>query len=331
MVARKKSIGQEEENFIVYPRLGSNVDSRCALTPAGALILSGGAGHVAGAYAWMQAELVGKTGKAGGDVVVLRATPDDTYSAEVLKAAPFNSVQTVCVPEKATKKELAATAAIVAKAEAVFFSGGQQSRYVAWKGSALIDAVQAVYNRGGIVGGTSAGLAILGGHIFDGKIASSDEATTDALLNDPSNPHITMTEHLFEFPLLDDVITDTHFHERDRFGRLVTLMQRLPSGHLLGVGVDEQTALCIDRNGNGHLERSRKGEGAAYLLRGRHVQVKAGEPLHRVTVHVTRIDSTDPEHMSFNFRTWRGHGCAQYDVVVDASKSDAYSVDPYKG
>jgi cyanophycinase len=220
---------------------------------------------------------------------------------------------------------------VVAKAEGVFFSGGQQSRYVAWKGSSLIQAVQSVYNRGGVVGGTSAGLAILGERIFDGKFATSDEVTTSALLRDPSNPHVTITEDLFEFGALDDVITDTHFHERDRFGRLVTLMARQPGGRILGIGVDEQTALCIDRNGTGHLERIRTGEGAAYLLRGQGGQVKPGEPLGPVTVHVTRIDSIDKTLSWFDFRTWQGQGCVEYDVTVSGDDSGIYSVDPYSG
>jgi beta-aspartyl-peptidase (threonine type) len=279
----------------------------------------------------MQRQLVGAAGGPGGDVVVLRATPDDSYSAEVMKAAPFNSVQTICVPEAATADELAATAAIVGRAEGIFFSGGQQSRYVAWKGSALIAAVQAVYARGGIVGGTSAGLAILGERIFDGRLAASDEVTTPALLGDPDNPHVTMTEDLFEFPPLDDVITDTHFHERDRFGRLVTLMARQPGGRILGIGVDEQTALCIDRLGLGHLERTRPGQGAAYLLRGRGGQVRPGEPLGPVTVRVTRLDSTDATASLFDFRTWQGRGCVEYDVTVDATQEGVYSVDPYGG
>jgi beta-aspartyl-peptidase (threonine type) len=321
----------EPTPFIIYPRLGSPDDSRCPLRPPGGLVLSGGAGHVPGAYAWMQRQLVGATGGPGGDIVVLRATPDDSYSEEVLKAAPFNSVQTICVPEDATPDQLDAAAAIVARAEGVFFSGGQQSRYVAWKGTALIAAVQAVYGRGGVVGGTSAGLAILGERIFDGRVATSDEVTTPALLGDPDNPHVTLTEDLFEFAPLDDVITDTHFRERDRFGRLVTLMARQPGGRILGIGVDEQTALCIDRRGIGHLERARPAQGAAYLLRGRGGQVRPGEPLGPVTVRVTRLDSTDETASLFDFRTWQGRGCLEYDVTVDAAQEGVYSADPYGG
>lgn len=315
--------------FLIYPRLGSAADSACPLQPPGGLILSGGGGHVAGAYAWMQRQLAGD--RPGGDIVVLRATPDDSYSAEVMKAAPFNSVQTICVPEHATREELAATARIVAQAEGVFFSGGQQARYVAWKGTELIAAVQAVFDRGGVVGGTSAGLAILGERIFDGRLATSREVTTQALLRDPDNPHVTMTEDLFEFPPLDDVITDTHFRERDRFGRLVTLMARQASGRILGIGVDEQTALCIDRNGLGHLERTRPDAGAAYILRGQGSQVQAGKPLQPVTVHVTRLDNIDPIQCHFDFRAWQGEGCAEYDVTVDATTPGIYSVNPYEG
>lgn len=87
--------------FIIYPRLGNQADSRCRLQAPGGLLLSGGAGHVMGAYRWMQDQLVVGSGQPGGDIVVLRATPDDSYSAVVMKAAPFNSVQTICVPELA--------------------------------------------------------------------------------------------------------------------------------------------------------------------------------------------------------------------------------------
>jgi cyanophycinase len=138
--------------FVIYPRLGSKTpDPRPPQGPG--LLLSGGAGHVASAYAWMQRLITGGA-PSGGDVVILRATEDDTYSPAFLKAASFNSVQTLCVPANATKEELAQAAAIVSKAHAVFFSGGQQQRYVQWKNSSLSRAVQAVYAKGGVVGGT---------------------------------------------------------------------------------------------------------------------------------------------------------------------------------
>ena len=51
----------------------------------------------------------------GGDIVVIRATPDDSYSDEIMSSALFNSVQTICLPENATPEQLARAAAMVEK------------------------------------------------------------------------------------------------------------------------------------------------------------------------------------------------------------------------
>ncbi len=320
-VARAPDVG----DFIVYPRLGApENDPRPPQGPG--LVLSGGGGHVRDAYRWMHEVITGGRGGRGGDIVVLRATPDESYAAEIMAAAPFNSVQVICVPENATPAQLDRAAAIVAQAEGVFFAGGQQSRYVAWKGTALVNAVQKVYNRGGVVGGTSAGLAILGEHIFDGRVGSSRQVTTDALVRAPDSPAASFTDELLALPPLRDAVTDTHFRERDRFGRLVVFLARQKEPRVLGIGVDEKTALVIDRHGVGRLTRE-DGGGNAYLIATRGGQVRAGRPLGPVTTRVTRLD--DPR-TSFDFSAWTGTADS-YEVVVDGRRRPIYSVDPYTG
>jgi len=92
-----------------------------------------------------------------------------------------------------------------------------------------------------------------------------------------------------------------------------------------------RTAPCFDGLGIGPPEGVRPGQGSAYRRRGRGGQVRPGEPLGPVTVRVTRLDSTDAATSLFDFRTWRGRGCGEYEVTVDAAQDGVYSADPYGG
>jgi len=91
-------------------------------------------------------------------------------------------------------------------------------------------------------------------------------ARTRALL-DPYNQYMTMERDFFDFGPLAGVVTDTHFAERDRMGRLVAFVARpIADGWSrapIGIGVDEATALVIDATGAGTV----LGAGAVYVLR----------------------------------------------------------------
>jgi beta-aspartyl-peptidase (threonine type) len=201
---------------------------------------------VADAYRWMH-EIIGD-----GHVVVLRAGPapaDDDYERALMAAAPFGSIRTLCLPEFASARQLERAAAIVTKADAVFFAGGNQRRYVSWKGSALMEAVQGVYDRGGVVGGSSAGLAILGQHVFDARLLTAGARS--------------FTHDMLDFTPLRGVITDSHFTERNRLRRLWNFMKHCGAR---GIGVDEGAALVIDGQGMGRLLRSAESAGRATMV-----------------------------------------------------------------
>jgi cyanophycinase-like exopeptidase len=314
---------------IVYPRWGNPEDD--TRPPQGpGLLACGGGGHIPDGYRWMQQTITGAAQLRGGDIVVLRATPDDSYSRELWTSAKFNSVQTICVAPDATPEELEAAAAIVRRAEGVFFSGGQQSRYVAWKGSALIEAVQGVYDRGGVVGGTSAGMHILGSCIFDGKQAESwRDVTPEALLANPASPSASFTHDLFDFPPFENVQDESHYGKRRRFGRLVAFLTREAPEPLLGVGVDERTGLCVDREGIGRIVRAPGSDGSAYLVERLSGKLVPGAPLGPVEARVWRLDEAD---QAFSFFA-REATVPPYRVTVDARgrPEDTFSVDPYTG
>ncbi len=319
----------------VYERVGNPEDS--TVTPQGpGLVLMGGGTDVDAAFVWMHRTITGG-GDMGGDVVVLRATGENGYDEYILGLAAFNSVQTLLIPSPASSRDLKIAAAMVDRAEAVFFAGGNQEDYVRWKGE-LIDAVARVYERGGVVGGTSAGLAILGEFVYDSIAANAaDEASVESsdATYDPYEPEISFTSDFFHFPPLAGTITDTHFANRDRFGRLAAFMarqigdERVTSDppRILGIGVDEMNAVVIDREGIGRLLQQEPGTGAAFLiLGGQPDEISDQEALYYRDLLVTRLD--DPTQL-FDFNRWCGTG-PTCEVTVDGQEYDFYNpLDPY--
>jgi cyanophycinase-like exopeptidase len=102
------------------------------------------------------------------------------------------------------------------------------------------------------VGGTSAGLAVLGGTYFS---AMSGTVTSDKALADPYNRYMTLGNNDFiAAPFLSNTITDSHYTQRDRQGRHIAFMARMMKDYgyanVKGIGVDEQTAVCVDGSGN---------------------------------------------------------------------------------
>jgi cyanophycinase len=204
---------------------------------------------------------------------------------------------------------------VVSRAEFVFFAGGDQAHYAAWAQSPLLAAVQQVYARGGVVGGTSAGLAILGEFTFDAIAAGPTSVTSSLALANPQSPLISFSHQLFTFEPLRGVVTDSHFRARDRLGRLVVFAARQHADNLvtrtprevLGLGIDEGTALVVDASGSARLRLQRSGQGGAWAVRvPPATSLIAGQPLQHDAVQVTRL--TDPALHRFELSTWCGTG-----------------------
>jgi hypothetical protein len=113
-------------------------------------------------------------------------------------------------------------------------------------------ALQAHIDRGEPIGGTSAGLAVLGDVIFDARHGTvyPEEAAWNAW-----NYYLTLTDDFLE--VLPGVLPDSHFQERGRLGRLVPMLARRIVEHgetgLLGVGVDAYSALTVDAQRRGRV------------------------------------------------------------------------------
>lgn len=211
----------------------------------GGLCLMGGSTDVDGAFKWM----ITKSG--GGDFVVIRADNSNGYNSYIYGMGGINSVETIVI-SKSTDANSTSVANKIRSAEALFIAGGDQANYVMlWKDTPVEDAINYLINTKHVpVGGTSAGCAILGSSYFS---ALNGTITSDEAMADPYNSLITLGHDDFiSSPFLQNTITDQHFSQRGREGRLVTFMARMNKDlgkNARGIASDEQTAVCIDEKG----------------------------------------------------------------------------------
>jgi cyanophycinase-like exopeptidase len=318
----------------IYPRYGTYAHSGRLHGPG--LVLAGGGALEApkSIFTWLHDRVMGPGRGRAGNVVVLRASDDDLYDKPFAQYGRFASVQTILIPPCAPASQVDRAAPVVDTADAVFFAGGDQSHYVAWKNTALMAAVKRLYARGGVVGGGSAGLAIQGAVIYDAVAADrfdADTHTPDAVA-DPLEKRISFTTGLFDWPALADTITDTHLVVRDRFGRMVVFLARILHDGLLpgatsayALGIDQASAVVVGPNGVATVLNAPGGRGA-YLVRATAApDLTPGRPI-RYTVEVAHIGH-DGERFDLLHKTTHE---PWYSVTVDGSHSPIYSRDPYR-
>jgi cyanophycinase-like exopeptidase len=319
-------------SITVFPRHGAYVRTARLYGPGLLLDGAGATGSPPSSIEWLHRRLVG-TSARGGNLVVLRASYSDAYDRPFRQYASFASVQTVLIPPCASRAQVDAVAPIVGKADAIYFAGGDQAHYIAWRGSALMQAVKGVYARGGVVGGGSAGLAIQGAVVYDSVAGDrlNAETTTRDAVEHPLEPRISFTTDLFAWPALADTLTDSHFVVRNRFGRTVAFLARILDERLLpgeravyALGIDQGSSVAVDPDGTATLFNTDGGRGA-YLVRADHVpHLVADRPLH-YTVSVAHIGN-DGERFDLLHKETAG---PWYRVTVDGTRTPIYSRDPY--
>jgi len=250
------------------------------------LMLMGGSDNVDQAFRW----LIKKSG--GGRLVVLRASGDDNYHDYFFKElGGLVSVETLVFHDKAASTD-PRVLEILRHADGIFIAGGDQSNYVKfWQGTPVNAALDAHVRAGRPIGGTSAGLAILGAYTY-GCMDSISLLPADAL-RDPFGPSVTLIRDFLHLPYLGDVITDSHFTARGRLGRLVPFVARLSVEEkrpIQGLGVDEKTALCIEPDGTARVFT--QAHGKVWLVRSPSTvkTLKPGQPLVVDEVSVVVLD-----------------------------------------
>ena len=231
----------------------------------------------------------GATAATGGRFLVIRATGTDAYNDYIYesdgavwpsyvggKNLHLTSVETLIIPNR-TAAAHPDVLNIIQRADMLFIAGGDQADYINyWKGTNVDLAIKSLMARNVPIGGTSAGLMVLG-HVdfsaLNGAVKSSQA------LGDPYNRYMTLDPDPLSLSggfivpaALEHAVFDAHVDTRDRLGRLMTFVGRmiqktggggcsggiLPSGAMgaRGIGLGVATALWIEVDAQGrHLGR----------------------------------------------------------------------------
>lgn len=222
----------------------------------GALVAIGGAEDRAGRRSVL-ARFVALAGGRGSAIAVIATAsslgPAMTQAYATAFAALGASVHGLD-PQNRAQADDPAAAEVVDGSDAVFMTGGNQLKLASIVvGTRLGDAVTAAHRRGAVVGGTSAGASALSRHM----VAFGGEGTS---------PKQRMSQLFAGLGLVDGVIVDQHFTQRNRIGRLLYLVAGSPTQ--LGVGIDEDTAAVITHDGVLEVV----GRGAVTVVDGLHAE-----------------------------------------------------------
>lgn len=138
------------------------------------------------------------------------------------------SIMDVTNRETANQKE---QAEIVRNSTGIFFTGGDQLRLTSILGGSAVDAaLRSAFTQGAVIAGTSAGAAVM-----------SETMIVDGDSNDsPKKASLSMAHGM---GFLNEGIIDQHFAQRGRINRLLAAVAQNP--HVLGIGIDEDTALIV--------------------------------------------------------------------------------------
>lgn len=215
-------------------------------TPEFGVCMMGGATEHDNAMIWLLEKA------NGGDVVVLRSSGSNGYNDYLYSelGVTINSVETLVITSVAGATNPYVLDK-VANAEMIWFAGGDQWNYVSFfKDNALEDLLNAHINtKQAPIGGTSAGMAILGGKYYS---AQNGTISSTQAMNNPYHANMTIGQDDFlQIPLLANVITDTHYDNPDRRGRHAAFLARLKvnNSRVFGIACNEYVAVCIGTDG----------------------------------------------------------------------------------
>jgi cyanophycinase len=267
-------------------------------TKPGFALMGGGADQDA-AFRWMCERAT------RGNFVVLRASGTDAYNPYVKKLCPaLDAVETLVITSREGARQQFVIETI-RNADALFIAGGSQDNYVNfWQGTPVQDAINGLIARGVPIGGSSAGLAVLGQYMFS---ALNDTVQSNEALQNPFERRVTIGRDFIKVPHLMGKITDSHFVARNRMGRLIAFLARISRDGWTrapyGVGIDERTAVLMDEDGRAIVT----GQGAAYFLHapGPPQQCRPNTPLTYRDISVHRLRSGPGR---FNIASWTGSG-----------------------
>lgn len=145
----------------------------------------------------------------------------------------------------------------LANATGIWFGGGRQWRFVdAYEDSQALAGMRECLQRGGIIGGSSAGASIQGELLIRGAPVG--------------NQIMVQNGYRRGFGFLPGFGIDQHFAQRNRFRDLEDTLQKFPT--IVGLGIDESTAVLVQKN-----QAQVLGRGSVYLYATQHWPESAAE------------------------------------------------------
>ncbi len=243
-----------------YSVSGGSVNSHGNISPTAGTMLVGGA--EAGASAEVAATTWFLNKANGGDYLVVRTGGTGGQASWVWSnfSNLISSAAEISIDTRSGANNATAVQKIL-DAEAIFFAGGDQTTYVDnWKDTDVETALNYVINTKQIpIGGTSAGMAILGGGYY---APASSGVLSSEILQNPYNSNMSNSlfyDDFLQIPYLSNVITDTHLNRahgsnnENRYGRLFGLVARSVadknSVNRYGIGCEEGAFVCVESNG----------------------------------------------------------------------------------
>ncbi|MBI4783580.1 MAG: cyanophycinase [Oscillatoriophycideae cyanobacterium NC_groundwater_1537_Pr4_S-0.65um_50_18] len=180
-------------------------------------------------------EFVRRAGGTQARIAVLTAATSlprevgDTYTG-VFKRLGVEDVRVINT-ERREDSERSEALELAEQATGLFFTGGDQARITDLiKGTKLDQIIHKRYSEGAVVGGTSAGAAMMP----DVMIVEGESET---------NPRANVVEMGPGMGFLPGIVVDQHFAQRGRLGRLISALMLQPA--VLGIGIDEDTAVIV--------------------------------------------------------------------------------------
>jgi cyanophycinase len=245
---------------------GTNQATPAPDHPRGSLVIVGG-GPQPRAIVQRFVDLAGGAGHAR--IIVLPMA--SAYAAEggPEKAADLRALGADAISLNITREQanMDSVAHLFDDATGIWFNGGDQSRLTAvLEGTKVEAAIHARYRAGAVVGGTSAGAAVMSNPMITGE-----ERHPGGVRPDTSTAFMTIARDNIVttdgFGFIEGAIVDQHFLRRKRHNRLISLVLQGPVH--LGVGIDESTAIIVSPDGHWEV----MGESAALVFDARHSEI----------------------------------------------------------
>ncbi len=211
--------------------------------PLGSLIIVGG-GDTPTSVQERFVSLAGGAGKARIAIFPMASLKSDEEAREVV--ADFQKLgaeaQVVSIGQAEANSEPAAKH--LEQFTGYWFCGGDQSRLASLLvGTKALETIDRRYHDGAVIGGTSAGASVMTTLMLTGRWRKAKSPEEEEAINIARG----MKEVVSGFGIFKGAIVDQHFMHRARYNRLISAVLDHPE--LVGVGIDEETALLVRPDG----------------------------------------------------------------------------------